>query len=88
MIPLSDDSAMQWGEHKDKRLGDVPPAYLMWLWEQRWLREYRQLYAYIEARLPKIREAVAQQDATKGVADSAGGPLETYEDYLKHYRGF
>ena len=45
-----DEDKMPFGEHKGKRLGDVPDSYLFWLSDQNWVaRQYPGLHLYVEA---------------------------------------
>lgn len=85
---MNDDSPMPWGEHKGKRLGDVPAPYLMNLLQQTWLREYRDLHAWLAANRSEIEKSAAATEALRGSVDTTEEPIATFEDYLKTYRGF
>jgi hypothetical protein len=84
----TDDTVMPWGEHKNKRLGDVPAVYLHGLLTQPWIREYKELYAYLLKNKSTLEQQAASSEAVKGSIDDGHGRIDTYEDYLRTYRGF
>lgn len=84
--PWTDETQLPWGAHKGLKLKDVPPAYLLWLSQQRWIPEWPGLCFYLrspeaQARIETARKAEAGQIVEKQTID-------TFEDYLKDYRGF
>lgn len=87
-MPYSDDTLMPWGEHKGKRLGDVPPTHLNWLLSQPWIQQYKELFQYLHANRETIRMQAADAEKLKGDVDPPDEKIETYQDYLKSYRGF
>lgn len=72
--PWTDDTVMEWGPHKGARLGDVPPDYLLWLYEQPWIKDWPGLYAYLKENEATIVEQRKDRDAQLGDIDS-------YDDY-------
>jgi len=86
---LTDESLMPWGEHKGKPLAEVPAPYLLDLWTNKWLRDYKGLYSWVQTKLDRLRREAAKIEAAKGSADiDGGGAMETYDEYLRSYRGF
>ncbi len=82
--PWTSETVMPWGEHEGTALDDVPPRYLMWLLEQRWIPDYPGLHAYLKANESIIHDQVGELEDEQG--DVQG--FATYEDYLKDYRGY
>lgn len=79
---------MPWGEHKGTPMRDVPASYLMHLLQEPWVREYRELYAYLVSRRSDLEASAALEERAKGSIETDAGPIETYEDYLRTFRGF
>lgn len=47
-MKLSDTNVIPFGQHKGKRLKDIPAAYLLWLLDEEWCRkQYPDLITYI-----------------------------------------
>lgn len=45
---MNDEILMNFGKHKGRRLGDVPAAYLLWLWDNGvWAEAENPLHVYI-----------------------------------------
>ena len=56
---MTDESLMPWGAHKGKQMADVPPAYLLWLYEnQKCSGEVKQ---YIRENLDVIKGQIAYE---------------------------
>ena len=72
-VKLTDESTMPFGKHKGDKLKDVPNKYLMWLWEQDWLKEkYLGLYLYIEDNFDAIdRDSHDYDPDDWGVCDAS-----------------
>lgn len=83
----TDDTIMPFGPHKDKAMKDVPAEHLLWLLDQTWIGSYKALAAYLKANKATLLEQSAAANKLKGDVQDAP-PMETYEDYLRHYRGF
>lgn len=82
--PWTDATTMPWGPHKGKLMRDVPPDHLIWLTEQRWIKDWPGLRSYLAsspvvARIEK-RRAERKQDATMPDA------YRTFDDYLSDWR--
>ena len=77
--PWTDDSVMPWGAHKGKRLRDIQPSYLLWLFEQPWIKDYAGLHAYL-----KKNEDLLMEEKREG-SDDNGRDFTSYDDY-KNYR--
>jgi hypothetical protein len=80
---FTDDTPMPFGQHKGKPMRDVPADHLLWLLNQPWIGERKQLHAY----LVENRSALEEQAATKASNDGSIEDMDTYDDYLKHYKG-
>lgn len=70
---------MPWGVHKGIPLGEVDPAYLLWLFRQTWVRDWPDLHDY----LVENQEALLLED-TESEADEPRGEFTSYEDYMRH----
>lgn len=84
---FTDDTVMPFGPHKGKHMKDVPAEHLLWLLDQPWIKGRKELHSYIVANKATLMEQVAAQNKLRGDVDDAP-PLDTFEDYRKHYRGF
>ncbi len=77
---VTDDSLMEWGEHKNKRMQDVPPDYLLWLFRQDWIRQWPDMHDYL----------VANQDAILSEAEDEEpereGEFTSFDDYMNYGR--
>jgi len=51
---VNDNTTMNWGKHKGKRLGDVPADYLLWFAEQKWADTRPELLAYVNSNLAQL----------------------------------
>lgn len=78
----SDDTPMPWGKHEGTPLKDLPAEYLLWLFEQPWIKSWPPLHAYLKKHEDQLMQERADQDATR--MDEDGG--DTYADY-ESYRG-
>ncbi len=48
MIAMNDDDLMSFGKHKNKKMVDIPANYLLWLFDQDWLKaKYPFVWGYI-----------------------------------------
>lgn len=70
---------MPWGVHKGKKLVDVPPSYLLWLFEQPWIKDWKGLYAYL-----KKNEDLLLAEKNEDRQDDDDDP-RSWDDY-KNYR--
>lgn len=82
--PWTDESVFPWGRHEGVPLQDVPPAYLLWLFEQPWIKDWPGLYAYL-----KSNEDLLLEEKNKGGEDpDEPEGYASFEDYRRDYRGF
>lgn len=79
--PWTDKTLMPWGQHKGKKLGEIPPAYLLWLYEQTWIKDWPGLYAYLKKNEDLLMSERNEERADGGEEDE----MRTFDDY-KHYR--
>lgn len=85
----TDDTLMPWGQHRNKRLGDVPASHFVHLLSQRWIDEYPALFDYLKKNKDTFLAQVAAEEKLKGDVDIPGTQrFETFEDYVKDYKGF
>lgn len=77
--PWTDATIMPWGKHKGMKLGEVPADYLLWLFEQTWVRDYPGLHLYLKAHEVQLM-AEKQQEAP----DDDDGGFRSFEDYKNH----
>lgn len=70
---------MPWGVHKGTAMEDVPPDYLLWLFRQKWVRDWPDLHDY----LVENQDALMLEE-TKSEEDAPRGEFTSYEDYMKH----
>lgn len=83
--PWTDETVMPWGPHKGLKLSEVPGTYLMWLSQQRWIHEWPGICFYLRSESVAARiEEARKANASQPVKDT----IDTFEDYLKDYRGF
>lgn len=80
--PLTDDDAMPWGRHMGTNMKDVPPGYLLWLYEQPWIKDWPDVFAYL-----KKNEDVLIAERSENTDDEAGG-FVSYDDFRESFRGF
>jgi hypothetical protein len=79
--PWTDATVMPWGEHKGKRLGELPASYLLWLFEQTWIRDWPGLHLYLKAHESQL---MAEKKEDGGLDGDEEG-FRSYDDY-KNYR--
>ena len=82
--PWTDETVMPWGKHKGAKLGEIPPAYLLWLFEQPWIKDWPGLHAYIR----KHEDQLIAERGEVEPEEEEGGDYKSFDDYLKDYRGF
>lgn len=78
--PWTDQTVMPWGVHKGTKLKDVPASYLLWLFEQSWIRDYAGLHAYLkkhEDQLMQEKNAGREEDEP----DDGGRTFDDYRNY-------
>lgn len=85
--PITNDSPMPFGPHKGTVMKDVPAEHLVWLLNQTWIGSYKALHAYLKERKVELVKKVAAT-RNESESDEQSSPLDTYEDYVRNYRGF
>ncbi len=78
--PWTDSTVMPFGKHKGAKLSDVPASYLLWLFEQTWIKDWPGLYAYLK----KNENLLMSEKSSSGERDEPDDGGRTYEDY-KNY---
>ena len=84
MKAWTNETIMPWGKHQGKPLRDIPVADLLWLLEQPWIKDWPPLYAYLHNNEQSLRLVV--KDTSASSENDTG--YNSYDDYLKDYRGF
>lgn len=80
--PFTDATTMPWGKHKDTPMRDVPASYLLWLYEQPWIQEWKGLYDYLKQNEDLLLSE--KRDLNEGIGEDG---FTSYQDY-RDYRGF
>ena len=60
---MTDDSIITFGKHKGQKLANVPPEYLLWLYENGNI--YGELQAYIADNLEVIKSEINYKNKSK-----------------------
>lgn len=83
--PWTDETVMPWGQHEGTKLEHVPASYLLWIFEQPWIADWPGLHAYLKKHEKQLIQERGEPDD-----DDESGPqgFESFDDYLKDYRGF
>ena len=55
MNKFDDNSIMPFGEHKGKKMINVPDSYLMFIYSQSWISKWPQLEEYIKDNYEAIK---------------------------------
>lgn len=69
--PLSDNPMKEWelmdfGKHKGEKLGDVPAKYLLWCYEQSFIKKSKpRLYAYLVKNIKRIEKEFEEEECIK-----------------------
>lgn len=79
--PWTDQTVMPWGVHKGKRLADLDASYLLWLWEQPWIKDWPGLHAYLKKNEDLLMD---ERRESSNSYDDDEDP-RSFEDY-KNYR--
>lgn len=77
-----DTTRMPWGKHKGKQLKEIPAAYLLYLYEQTWIKDWPGLHAYLKKNEDLLMKEKVENDDRR--YDEEG--FQSYDDY-KNYRG-
>lgn len=76
----TDQTVMPWGKHKGQKLSELPASYLLWLFEQTWIRDWHGLYLYL-----KKNEDLLMDEKRKDQLDDDDSDPRSFEDY-QNYR--
>lgn len=79
--PWTDATVMPWGKHKGTKIGELPASYLLWLYEQTWIRDWPGLHLYLKAHENQLM--AEKRDSEE--KNEGGDDLTSFEDY-KNYR--
>lgn len=79
--PWTDATVIPWGAHKGKKLSEIPASYLLWLFEQTWIRDYQGLYLYLKAHESQLMD---EKKENGGLDDDEEG-FRSFDDY-RNYR--
>jgi len=60
---MNDESIMPFGKHKGEKLANVPPSYLLWLFDES--KCYGELRAYIVDNMDAIKAEIEYQNKKK-----------------------
>lgn len=60
---MNDSSPMPWGKHAGTQMADVPPDYLLWLYENG--KAHNDVKRYIEDNLDVIKAQIAYKKKSK-----------------------
>jgi len=61
--PFDDKTRMYFGEHKGKKLEDVPAQYLLWIADQSWMpQKHPKLLQYINRNRAGLEEEISEQE--------------------------
>lgn len=60
---MTDESIMPFGKHKGEKLANVPPSYLLWLYDEG--KCYGELWGYIAENMDAIKAEIEYQNKKK-----------------------
>ena len=80
--PWIDATRLPGGKHKGKQLKEIPASYLLWLYEQPWIKDWPGLHAYLKKN-EDLLMAEKNEDTTPFNTEDG---FQDYDDY-KNYRG-
>lgn len=75
----TDQTVMPWGKHKGTKLGELEAGYLLWLYEQPWIKSWPGLHAYLKKHEDQLMQEKRNDD------DDRDDELRTFDDY-RNYR--
>lgn len=65
MKELDDNSLMPWGKHAGEKMANVPPSYLIWLYDNK--KCFGDVKRYIEKNLDVLKDEIKQIEKSKPV---------------------
>lgn len=78
---MDKNTPITFGKYIGTPVGQLPPGYLLWMFEQEWLhRKYPGLHRYIKKRLWYLREAQAEAEELRLLSCEAFGCWEWWKD--------
>lgn len=77
--PWTDQTVFPWGKHKGERVRDVPASYLLWLFEQPWIKSWPGLHAYLKQHEDQLMEEKEQD--SDDLPDDGGSTFSDYQNY-------
>ena len=81
--PWNDSTVLPFGVHKGTKLSLVPASYLLWLFEQTWIKDWPGLYAYLKAHENQL---MAEKRETAGTTDDDDEGFKSFDDYKNYQR--
>ncbi len=72
---------MPWGPHKGIPMMQVDPTWLLWLFRQPWIKEWPDIYDYLESRSENLSKV--EVETLKGEPQ---GEFTSYDDYMRYGR--
>lgn len=82
--PWTDETIIEWGDHKGKAMKDVPATYKAWLLEQKhWIADWPGLNYYLRKNQHTI---IAEAEKSLEAQGNKEG-YDSYEDYRRDVRG-
>lgn len=76
-----------WGKHKGKKLKELPPEYLQWLYGQPWIKDWPGLYNYLRSNAVVIEARMKDEEAKNHKLGAKMRDMETFDDYLHENQG-
>ena len=78
--PWIDTTEMPWGLYQGKQLKDVPASYLLWLFEQPWIKDWPGLHSYLKSH----EDQLMKEKRGDAPTDLDPEDFKTFEDYKRH----
>lgn len=72
-MPFSDDTIIQFGKHKGKKMSEVPDGYFLYLYDRNKLKG--ELKEYVENRIPMLRTLKQKNNLTSGYEKQPAGKI-------------
>lgn len=79
--PWNDETVMPFGKHNGTKLKDVPASYLLWLFEQPWIKDWPGLYAYLKKNEDLLMSEKRASSKDDDGPDDGGSSFEDYKNY-------
>jgi hypothetical protein len=82
--PWTDDTVMPWGPHKGTKLAKLPDEHVIWLSEQRWIRDWPGLLTWL--RTAPVQQRISAHREKRAADPTVPDAYRTFDDYLKDWR--